>query len=57
MINIQAFGGLNVADEAGQPVDALLAQPKRAVLLLYLTVAGGGGYVRRESMLGLFWPE
>ncbi len=37
--------------------DALLAQPKRLAVLLYLMLATPRGYHRRDRIIGLFWPE
>jgi DNA-binding SARP family transcriptional activator len=39
----------------GRAVQAGAAQPKRLVLLAYLALAPG--YVRRDSLLALFWPD
>jgi len=35
----------------------MLTQPKRVALLTYLAVATLVGYHRRDTLLGLFWPE
>ncbi|HEX5820113.1 MAG TPA: tetratricopeptide repeat protein [Gemmatimonadales bacterium] len=32
-------------------------QPKRLALLAYLATASAGGFHRRDTLLGLFWPE
>jgi DNA-binding SARP family transcriptional activator len=44
--------GLNAA-EAG----AMLAQPKRLALLLYLAIDQPGGWQRRDTLLGLLWGD
>jgi serine/threonine-protein kinase len=44
--------GLNAA-EAG----AILAQPKRLALLLYLALEQPGGWQRRDTLLGLLWGD
>ena len=36
---------------------AVLRQPKRLALLLYLTLASPRGLQRRDRLLALFWPE
>ena len=36
---------------------AVLAQPKRAALLVYLALARPRGFHRRDTLLALFWPE
>lgn len=35
----------------------MLSQPKRLALLVYLRVAAPGGFVARDRLLALFWPE
>ena len=42
------------SDEAAAPATA---QPKRLALLAYLALMSGGGPVRRDVLLALFWPE
>lgn len=42
----------------GEPAAAsVLAAPKRLGLLVYLVLTEPAGYVRRDTLLGLFWPE
>jgi DNA-binding SARP family transcriptional activator len=36
---------------------ALLAQPKRLAVLVYLALARPSGFQRRDRLAGLFWPE
>jgi TolB-like protein/DNA-binding SARP family transcriptional activator len=42
---------------AGREANAVLAQPKRFALLAYLAAATPYGFHRRDTILGLFWPE
>lgn len=35
----------------------LLAQPKRLALFAYLAAGRPGGYVRRDQLTAMFWPE
>ena len=35
----------------------MLAQPKRVALLAYLCIAQPRGFHRRDTLLGLFWPD
>lgn len=44
--------GLNPAESA-----AILTQPKRVALLLYLSLAQPVGWQRRDTLLGLLWGE
>jgi DNA-binding SARP family transcriptional activator len=58
MLELRVLGSLDLRDGAGVEVRAVLVQPKRLALLAYLAVhAGGGGFHRRDTLLGLFWPE
>lgn len=44
-------------DRDGNEVTSILSQPKRLALLVYLAAAKPGGLKRRDTLLGLFWPE
>ncbi|MEJ2216893.1 MAG: BTAD domain-containing putative transcriptional regulator [Gemmatimonadota bacterium] len=57
MIELLAFGSLQVRHSATGPVGPILAQPKRAALLAYLVLARPRGYHRRDELLRMFWPE
>ena len=41
----------------GMRVSAVLTQPKRLAVLAYLAARPPGTFVRREHLLGVFWPE
>lgn len=57
MIELRAFGSLELRQQDGAQVLSVLTQPKRAALLCYLAVARPPGYHRRDTLLALFWPE
>lgn len=57
MIRFRALGGVDLRDADGRELRSLLAQPKRLALLAYLAIATPPGYHRRDTVLGLFWPE
>lgn len=57
MLTLHALGGLDLRDEAGEPIEALLRQPKRLALLVYLALAEPAGFHRRDTILLLFWPD
>lgn len=57
MIRLSALGALNLTGSKEDEVAAVLSQPKRAVLLVYLAVARPRGFHTRDKLLGLFWPE
>ena len=57
MFRLWTFGSVDLRGPDGSTVDAVLAQPKRLALLVYLTIARPHGYHRRDALLALFWPE
>ena len=56
MFRLNTLGALDLREDGKPPVAEALAQPKRVVLLAYLALHGGG-YVRRDTLLALLWPE
>jgi TolB-like protein/DNA-binding SARP family transcriptional activator len=57
MIHLRTLGALDLRNSEGQELRTVLAQPKRAALLVYLALAAPRGTHRRDSLLALFWPE
>jgi len=57
MIELRTLGAVDLRDRDGGELRALLAQPKRLALLIYLAVAQPSGFHRRDTLLALFWPE
>src|SRR2546423_4766149 len=57
VIEFRTLGTLDLHAADGRELHSLLAQPKRIALLTYLCIAQPRGYHRRDSLLGLFWPE
>lgn len=59
MIRFLALGPADLRGADGAPVDAVLTQPKRTAVLLALALGAGpgGGLVRRDALLPLFWPD
>lgn len=57
MIRLYTLGTIALADDAGTEVARVLRQPKRLGLLAYLALARPRGFQRRDTLLGLFWPE
>ncbi|MFL5459311.1 MAG: BTAD domain-containing putative transcriptional regulator [Gemmatimonadales bacterium] len=57
MIRLQTFGSLDLRGSDDQELRAVLAQPKRAALLIYLALATPRRPHSRDSLLALFWPE
>src|ERR1700741_1033675 len=57
VIEFRTLGSLDLRAADGRELHSLLAQPKRIALLAYLCVAEPRGYHRRDTLLGLFWPD
>src|SRR3989442_3385360 len=57
MIELRTLGAVDLRDRDGRELRAVLAQPKRLALLVYLAVARPRGFHRRDTLLALFWPE
>jgi serine/threonine-protein kinase len=53
---LQLLGGLDLAAR-GKRQPSIVRQPKRVALLAYLAAGTEGGFRRRDSLTGLFWPE
>lgn len=54
-IDVRVLGALELRGAADG--DALLSQPKRLAVFLYLLLATPRGFHRRDKVMGLFWPE
>jgi TolB-like protein/DNA-binding SARP family transcriptional activator len=58
MIELRTLGVLEVLDPGGGQGEArLLSQPKKLALLVYVALAQPSGPIRRDTLLGLLWPE
>ncbi|MGQ0639864.1 MAG: BTAD domain-containing putative transcriptional regulator [Gemmatimonadaceae bacterium] len=57
MFQLRTLGGLDLRDAEQRKVAAVLAHSKRSALLVYLLVASPGRAARRDSLVGIFWPE
>jgi DNA-binding SARP family transcriptional activator len=57
MIEFRTLGALDLRRSDGPELDSLLAQPKRIALLAYLCLSNPHGFQRRDTILGLFWPD
>lgn len=54
---LRVLGGLDLRGPDGRPVSGILSQPKRSALLVYLAAEAWEVPVRRDSLVGLFWPD
>ena len=57
MMELRLLGLQALRGPDGREIGSLTAQPKRFALLAYLAVAGPGGYLRRDTLASVFWPE
>ena len=56
-MKLHTLGQLSLTDPDGPEILSVLAQPKRVAVLTYLALATPRGFHRRDTLLGLFWPE
>ena len=56
MLELHAFGPVDLRADSDD-LGAVLTQPKRLALLLYLVLARPQRLQRRDTLLALFWPE
>jgi len=57
MIEVRLLGSIDLRGNDGREVTAVLAQPKRLALLVYLTAARPRGFQWRDKLVALFWPD
>jgi len=57
MVTLRLLGGMSLSDGPRAEVRALLAHPKQMAVLVYVALEGRGGYVQRDAIMGLLWPE
>lgn len=57
MIEFTTLGGLDLRDQAGAKISAVLVHPKRSALLAYLAIATPRGLHRRDTLMALLWPD
>jgi len=57
MQTLRVLGGICLSNADGSEAHTLLRQPKQLALLAYLALPRPGTWHRRDSLLGVFWPE
>ncbi len=57
MLRFRTLGELDLSADDGVELRSILTQPKRLALLAYLAIAARHGYLRRDTLLALFWPD
>jgi DNA-binding SARP family transcriptional activator/TolB-like protein/Flp pilus assembly protein TadD len=55
-LRLDTLGGIDLVGPEGS-LRGVLSQPKRFALLVYLVLQGRRGFVRRDTILSVFWPE
>jgi DNA-binding SARP family transcriptional activator/Tfp pilus assembly protein PilF/TolB-like protein len=56
-IRLRTFGDVGIRHPAQGELKEVLRSPKRLALLVYLALSAPRGFVRRDTLLALFWPE
>lgn len=56
-IDLRLFGSAGVMHGSSDATPALVARPKLLGLLAYLSLNATGGFIRRDKLVGIFWPE
>ena len=54
---LSVLGPADLTGPEGRPIRSGSLQPKRLVLPAYLAMTSRRAFVRRDTLLGLFWPE
>ena len=57
VIEFRVLGRAELQDGDRGQLESILKQPKRLAILAYLCLAGREGFVRRDELIALFWPE
>lgn len=57
MIDFRTLGGIDLREADGPAIRSVLSQPKRLAFLAYLALERPGHLHRRDSLIGVFWPE
>jgi DNA-binding SARP family transcriptional activator len=55
-VRLQVLGGAGLHAHGAESA-AVLVQPKRFGLLVFLALRRRGSYVRRDELMGVFWPD
>jgi len=57
VIRLQALGSVELSGPGGRELKAVLSRPKLLGLLAYLAASAAGRFHRRDTLVGLLWPE
>jgi len=56
-LDLRILGGFDLRDGGRDGFDSILSRPKRLAILAYLALTDSGGYIRRDTLFPVFWPE
>ncbi len=57
MAKLSLLGGLDLRGLEGESILSVLTHPKRVAVLAYLTLGAPRGYISRDRLISVFWPE
>ncbi|MDB4871675.1 MAG: transcriptional activator protein [Gemmatimonadales bacterium] len=57
MVRLRTLGAIDIRDTDGKECRALLSQPKRVALMVFLALGSPRGPHRRDELLAMFWPD
>jgi TolB-like protein/DNA-binding SARP family transcriptional activator len=57
MIQLLTLGATDLRQDGGDELRSVLSQPKRLALLVHVALGSPSGFVGRDTLLALFWPE
>ncbi len=57
MLELRVLGRMELSGGEDTDLDSILRRPKRLAILAYLCIADPGSLIRRDTLIGLFWPE
>jgi DNA-binding SARP family transcriptional activator len=57
MIQLLTLGATDLRQDGGDELRSVLSQPKRLALLVHIALGSPSGFVGRDTLLALFWPE
>ena len=56
-LELQVLGGIDLRNGERDGFDSILSRPKRIAVLVYLALADSGAFIRRDTLLPLFWSD
>ena len=57
MFELHVLGRMELSGGEDTDLDSIVRRPKRLAILAYLCLANSGSFIRRDTLLALFWPE